>query len=63
MIATLEKEQTVQWKGKTLSLKGFVNMVPNMTRTDIDDFLDNKALVKLASDYLKANPKDKRKKK
>lgn len=61
MVSTLEKEQVVLWKGKTLTLKGFTNMIPNMTKTDVDLFLDNKELVKLTSDYLKKNPKDRRK--
>ena len=63
MVATLEKEQTVIWKGRELTLRGFANMIPNMTSTDINIFLDNKELVKLASDYLKKNPSDKKDKK
>lgn len=58
MTSTLEKEETVLWKGKNLALKLFVKMVPNMTRTDIDNFLDNKKLVKRAADYLKSTPEE-----
>jgi len=62
MLAELEKEETVVWKGKTLTLKGFANMIPNMTQTDQNAFLDDKELVKMASDYLKAHPEHKIKK-
>jgi len=59
MNATLEKEETVSWKGRTITLRGFVKMIPNLTTTDKDFFLDNKQLVKIASDYLRANPQEK----
>lgn len=59
---TEQKEEVVHWKGKSLTLKGFANMIPQMTKTDVDVFLDNKELVELATKYLKEHPEEKKSK-